>query len=84
MSAKFEKVIELRVVIDHDCGNYSIGEVEVSGAYGPEIREFLQRFGEEGRDNLLKALNFCTHRVYEENTKIISEAHQAVQAFSSK
>ena len=78
MSAKYDTVLDLKVVTDHDCGNYTIGDIECFGAYGGEIRTFLQNCGGDGRDHLLTALTFCIYRIH-----VISEAPQATTWFGT-
>ncbi len=54
MSAERRDLLTLYEVTDHDCGNYRIGEVDW-GIRG-SLDNYLERYGEKGRDELVLAL----------------------------
>jgi len=51
MSAKLETFFELKKVVDHDCGNYQIGEIDFV-PYN-KLTEYVNQYGEDGYRNLV-------------------------------
>ena len=60
MSAKLETFFELKQVVDHDCGNYRIGEIDFVD-YGA-IEKYVERHGKFGYDELITV---CTRIMYD-------------------
>lgn len=59
MSAEYKLVARVRVVTDHDCGNYEVGEVD--GSFDtPALYDHIKEYGSAG---LLKQLAFMTSQV---------------------
>ena len=51
MSAKLETFFELKKVVDHDCGNYQIGEIDFVNY--AKIREYISLYGDLGYQQLV-------------------------------
>ena len=77
MGATTKSLLEVKVVTDHDCGNYRIGEIDF-GIHCGEVEDFLKQYGLEGRDDLIGKLAYLSHwvhAVYEKIPKPESTAH---------
>lgn len=61
MSAEFKVIGTVKVVTDHDCGLYRLGEVEASFDK-QELRDLIKAHGPR---DLLMALCFLQHQVME-------------------
>lgn len=66
MSAKLETFFELKKVVDHDCGNYRIGEIDFTNY--AKIREYIHQHGQFGYEQLIDVL-----------VLIMSEAQDQIQ-----
>ena len=55
MSAKTKTFLEVKKVVDHDCGNYRIGEI--SFVNYEAIAEYIERHGEFGYQEFNTFLN---------------------------
>lgn len=64
MSARTEKLFEIKYVTDHDCGNYHIGEIDF-GIYGT-LREYLKQYGRKGKDDIVQKLAFLIYETERE------------------
>lgn len=62
MGAKTEKLISLEVVTDHDCGNYSIGEVDVISSPS-RLDLFFKSYGRKGFEEISTAIVFLNERI---------------------
>jgi hypothetical protein len=51
MGAERKTMLEVKVVTDHDCGNYRIGEIDT--VPDQQVAEYIARFGEYGYQELL-------------------------------
>ena len=77
MSAQLETFFELKKVVDHDCGNYQIGEIDFIDFKA--INDYVERYGEFG----YKELTDCLIRLLAESrtaiiNKRIKESNAAV------
>lgn len=57
MSAKMKTFLEIKKVVDHDCGNYRMGEIDFVD-YG-QIENYIAQYGEYGYSQFLDTLNRC-------------------------
>lgn len=64
MSAKTETLLSIEVVTDHDCGNYTIGEIDFRIHIG-RLRQYLKARGHEGKKNILASLGHLAYEVTE-------------------
>jgi hypothetical protein len=71
MSAKLETFFELKKVVDHDCGNYQIGEIDFVNY--AKIREYVSTYGDLGYQQLI---DVCV--------RIMSEAQDQARIERSK
>ena len=53
MSAKMETFFELKKVVDHDCGNYRIGEIDFVDL--DAIDQYVEEYGDFGKNEILDA-----------------------------
>lgn len=51
MSAKLETFFELQKVVDHDCGNYRIGEIDF--VKYSDVTKYVHEYGEDGYRGLV-------------------------------
>jgi hypothetical protein len=65
MSAKYETLLEIKAVTDHDCGNYEIGEVDFS-AHCKSLDNYLKAYGYKGKKEILAMLGFLSYYVHNE------------------
>ncbi len=82
MSAKLETFFELKQVIDHDCGNYQIGEIDFVN-YGA-IREYVGRHGELGYQQLMWVLPRLMTEAQNEIVRVRSSGQACAQAVESQ
>lgn len=76
MSAKLQTFFELKKVIDHDCGNYQIGEIDFVDY--STIREHIFRYGEMAYQDLV---NVCIRMLIEAREQIeIVRSSKAAEA----
>ena len=54
MSAEMKTFFELQKVVDHDCGNYRIGEIDFIDFHA--INKYIEQYGEFGYTELSDAL----------------------------
>lgn len=78
MSAKFKKLLEVNYVVDHDCGNYSIGETDF--AFSGEVKAYLEQYGYEGYKNIIVTLASVTGLVSDEWRSVVQKQSPASQA----
>jgi hypothetical protein len=64
MSATKRELLSVSYVTDHDCGNYSIGEIDfgVSGT----LRKYLIDHGHKGKKDIVNALAYLIYEVERE------------------
>lgn len=71
MSAKLETFFELKKVTDHDCGNYTLGEIDFVNY--AKIREYVSQYGEFGYHQLvdvcIKIMSEAQSQLYTERLK---------------
>lgn len=68
MGAQYETLIEIKKVTDHDCGNYKIGEIDF-GIRGT-LTAYLEKYGYEGKKDILHILGVVAGQVNEEFLRI--------------
>lgn len=68
MSVEKQPLYKFGYVVDHDCGNYYIGEID--GGFNGELKRYLERYKDKGRDDLLRQLAFAQHQVIDEYRRI--------------
>lgn len=69
MGAQYKTLIEIKVVTDHDCGNYKIGELNYSIG-----QNFYDYFKEHDSGELLKLFNYLGQKALQtRNTSLYSE-----------
>lgn len=61
MSAQTRTLIEIKEVTDHDCGNYTIGEIDF-GIHGT-LSSYLKTYGYEGKKEILHILGVLAAQV---------------------
>jgi hypothetical protein len=66
MSAEYKPLVTIKTVIDHDCGNYSIGEID--GLF--QEHELEQHIRLHGATEIFEHLAFLTHQVIEARNKV--------------
>jgi hypothetical protein len=64
MSAEKQTLLEVNYVTDHDCGNYSIGEIDF-GING-SIRPYLMEYGLNGKSDIIRVLAYLIYEVERE------------------
>ena len=73
MSAKTEILMTLEAVIDHDCGNYTVGEIDFGIRCG-NLEAYLKEYGTRGKDEIVNKLGFLIHYVHREWERIPPKA----------
>jgi len=73
MSAKMKTILEVKKVIDHDCGNYTMGELDFINYAA--IDEYIQTHGEFGYREFSTFLNKCSHQLWESIIDYREENH---------
>lgn len=76
MSAKTRTLITLEEVLDHDCGNYKIGEIDFGIRIGP-LTEYLEKYGYEGKKEILHMLGVLATQVSNEHMRIVERNNPA-------
>jgi hypothetical protein len=82
MSATRQKLLEISYITDHDCGTYSIGEIDF-GINGM-LSDYLKEYGLDGRNDILLALSYLTHKVHTEYQKITLRYDAVTETVASK
>ncbi len=69
MSATFKELGTVKVVTDHDCGNYFIGEAD--GGFNPDLlTEHLLQHGDRGYKELAAHLSYMQFQLVESWRKV--------------
>lgn len=77
MGATTETLIEIKRVTDHDCGNYRIGEIDF-GIRGT-LRDYLEKYGYEGKKDILHMLGVVASLVQQEFNTIQEKQNPGVE-----
>lgn len=60
--AQKHRIASLSVIIDDDTGMYQVGDID-GGFSDSDLSHFLRRYGEEGKDKLIKHLALMQYKV---------------------